>query len=59
MDNVNKTWGACKMLFRNYYDLKKRYSNARPGRMGFESVADVADKSEMESNELKNYLDVL
>ena len=27
--------------------------------MGFESAANVADKSEIESNDLRNYLDVL
>ena len=43
-DNVNKTWGACKMFFKKYYELKKRYSNARPGRMGFKSAANVVDK---------------
>ena len=38
---------------------KKRYSNANPGRMGFESAANVADKNEIESDELKNYRDGL
>ena len=58
-NDVNKTWGACKMFFKKYYELKKCYSNTRPGRMGFESEANVADKIEMESNELKSYLDGL
>ena len=44
-DDANKTWGACKMFFKKYYELKKGYSNAKPGRMGFESAANVADKS--------------
>ena len=33
--------------------IKKRYSNARSGRMGFKSAANVADKNKMESDELK------
>ena len=44
-NDVNKTWGACKMFFKNYYELKKRYSNARPDRIGFESAENVADKN--------------
>ena len=56
-DDVNKTWGACKMFFKKYYELKNRYSNVRPDRMGFESAANMADKSEMESDKLNNYLD--
>ena len=32
-DEVNKTWGGCTMFFKKYYELKKRYSNARPGWM--------------------------
>ena len=52
-DDVNKMLGACNMFFKKYYELKKRYSNARPGMMGFESAANVADKIEMESEELK------
>ena len=55
-DNVNKTWVACKMFFKKYFELKKRYINAKPGRMGFESATNVADKSKIESDELKNYL---
>ena len=35
------------MFFKKYYKLKKRYSNARLDRMGFESVANMADKIEM------------
>ena len=58
-DDVNKMWGECKMFFKKYYELKKRYSNANPGRMGFESATNVADKSEIEIDELKNYLDGL
>ena len=58
-DDVNKTWGARKMFFNKYYELKKRYRKVRPGRMGSESAANVADKSEMESDNLKNYLDGL
>ena len=46
-DDINNTWGACKMLFKKYYKLQKLCGNARPGRMGFESAANVADKSEM------------
>ena len=55
-DDVNKTWGVCKMLFKKYYELKKRYINAKTDRMGFKSAVNVADKSEIESDELKNYL---
>ena len=55
-NDVKKTWVACKMFFKKYYKLKKCYSNAKPGRMGFESAANVADKSKIESDELKNYL---
>ena len=44
------------MFFKNYYKFKKRYSNTKPDRMRFESAANVADKSEMESDELKKYL---
>ena len=44
-DDVNKTWLACKILFKMYYKLKKRYRNANPVRMGFKSAANVADKS--------------
>ena len=58
-DNVNKTCGACKMFCNKYYKLKKRYSNARPDWMGFESAVNVLDKIEMESYELKNHLDEL
>ena len=58
-DDVKKTWGACKMFFKKYYELKKCYSNTKPGRMGFKSAANVADKSEIESDKLKNYLDGL
>ena len=47
------------MFFKNYYELKKRYINLKPGRMVFESAANVEDKSEMESDNLKNYLDGL
>ena len=54
---MNKTWGACKIFFKKYYELKKCYRNARPGRIGFESTENMADKIEMESEELKNYLD--
>ena len=56
-DDVNKTWVAYKMFFKKYYELKKRYSNAKPGRVGFKSAANVADKSEIESYENKNYPD--
>ena len=45
------------MFFKKYYKLKRRYSKAKTGRMVFESAANVADKSEIESDELKNYLD--
>ena len=31
---TNKTWTNCKTFFKDYYKLKKRYSNARPGRHG-------------------------
>ena len=41
-DDVNKTWGACKMFFKKYYELKKRYSNVRPGRMVLESAMNVS-----------------
>ena len=58
-DNINKTWGACKIFFNKYFELKKRYRNAGPDSMGFESAANVTDKSEMENDELKNYLDRL
>ena len=58
-DDMNKTWGACKMFFKRYYKPKKRYSTEKPGRMGFESAANVADKSKIERNELKTYLDRL
>ena len=58
-EDVNETWGACKMFFKKYYELKKRYSNAMPGRMGFESATNVAEKIEMESNKLKHFLDGL
>ena len=58
-DDVNKTWGACKIFLKKYYELKKCYSNARPGRMGVESATNMAHKIEMESDELKNYLDGL
>ena len=58
-NDINKTWGACKIFFKKYYKLKKRYSNARPVMMSFESAANVADKIEMERDELKNYLDGL
>ena len=52
-ENVNKTWGACKMFFKNYYKLKKCYCNASPGRMGFESAVNVAYKIKMERDKLK------
>ena len=55
-DDVNKMWGACKMFFKKYYKLKKRYINERPGRMGFECAANVVDKSETGSDKLKNHL---
>ena len=57
--DVNKTWGACKMFLKRYYELKKRYSNAKPGRIGFKSAVNVADKSKIVINELKNFLDGL
>ena len=47
------------MFFKKYYELKKRYSNARPGWMEFESAENVLDRIKMESNELKSYLDGL
>ena len=56
---MNKTWGACKIFLKKYYELNKCYSNARPGRMGVESATNMADKIEMESDKLKNYLDGL
>ena len=56
-DNFNKTWGACKMFFKKHYEFKKCYSNARPGRMVFESAENVVGMSKMVSNKLKNYLD--
>ena len=43
-DDVNKTWGACKMFFKNYYELKKQYSKARIGQMGFDSAENVSDR---------------
>ena len=46
-------------VLQKYYELKKRYSNARPGQMGFKSAVNVSDRIEMESDELKNYLDKL
>ena len=55
-DYVNKMWSSCKMFFKKYYELNKRYSNARPGRMSFKSAVNVAEKIKMESDELKNYL---
>ena len=58
-DDVNKTWGACKMFFKKYYELKKLYSNENSGRMVFKSAVNVADKSEIESDELKNHLNGL
>ena len=58
-DDVNKTWGACKMFFKKYYELKKRYINAKTDRMGFKSAVNVADKSKIVINELKNFLDGL
>ena len=58
-DNFNKTWGSCNMFLKKYYELKKRYINARPGRMGFESAVNVSDRIEMESDKLKNYLEGL
>ena len=58
-DNVNQKRGACKMFFKRYYKFKKRYINAGPGMMEFESAVNVANKSEMESDELKNYLNGL
>ena len=45
------------MFFKKYYELKKRYSNVNPGRMGLESAVNVAGKREIEGDELKNYLD--
>ena len=47
------------MFFKKYYELKKRFSNARPGRMGFKSAENVSDRIEMESDELKNHLNGL
>ena len=58
-EDVNKTWGACKMFFKKYYELKKLYINAKLGIMAFESAANVADRSEIESDKLKYYLDGL
>ena len=55
-DDVKKTRRACKMFFKKYYGFKKDYSILRPGRMGFNSAANVSDKSKMESDELKKYL---
>ena len=48
-DDFNRTWGACMMFFKKYYEFKKRYSNARPAMMGFKSAVNVADKRKMES----------
>ena len=47
------------MFFKKYYELQKCYSNVKPGSMGFESAENVAYKSKIESDELKNYLDRL
>ena len=46
---------ALQEVLRN----QKPNSNAKPVRTGFKSAANVADKSEIESNDLRNYLDVL
>ena len=51
--------GSTQYVFKKYYEFKNLYSNARPGRMGSESAVNVADKSELKSNDLKNYLDGL
>ena len=46
-------------VLKKYYELKKCYSNVRPGWMEFESAENVLDRIKMESNELKSYLDGL
>ena len=42
---TEKTWTNCKTFFKNYYQLKKRYSNARPGKYRFESAANVNEQA--------------
>ena len=54
---TEKTWTNCKKFFKKYYQLNNRYSNARPGKHGFENAANVNERAQTNNYKSIDYLE--
>ena len=54
---TDKTCTNCKTFFKKFYQLKKRYSNARPGKHWSESAVNVSEWEHTNNYEAIEYLE--